>query len=165
MRRLLLFRHAEAVHSAKYSDRDRPLTQAGRREAARVGDFLAEKREKIDLVRLSDSIRTRESWDLAQEAYGAQPPAEIDPRLYRAERRDLLDIARDLPDEAETAAIVGHNPAMAEFANKLAGGGDHHALKRLAHGFPTGGLAIFEADVAQWRDLRWGDGKLDFFFT
>jgi phosphohistidine phosphatase len=160
MRRLFLFRHAEAVHSSKYSDRERPLTPAGRDKAARVGAFLAETRQRIDLVLISDAVRTRETWDLARAEYGETPQIRTDKKLYHAERRDLMAMARDLPDEIEAAMIIGHNPAFAEFAAQFVGSGERDALARLALGFPPGGLAIFDIDIEEWRKLRWSAGEL-----
>ncbi len=165
MRRLFLFLHAEAVHSSRYSDRERPLTPSGRDKAARVGAFLAETRQRIDLVVISDAVRTRETWDLAQAEYGEAPPIRIDKKLYHAERRDLMELARDLPDEIEAAMIVGHNPAFTEFAGQFAGSGERDALARLSLGFPPGGLAIFDADIEEWRKLRWSAGELTQFLA
>jgi phosphohistidine phosphatase len=166
MRRLLLFRHAEAVHSAKYSDRDRPLTTEGRLHATRVGAALAVLGEKTDLVLVSDALRTRETLELALAAYGKTPETRIDKALYHAERRDLMAALRALPDSVEKVMIVGHNPAVAEFAAQFAGAGDREALSRLALGFPSGGLAIFDCDSGgEWRLTRWGDGDLKHFLT
>jgi phosphohistidine phosphatase len=165
MRRLLLFRHAEAVHSDKYSDRERPLTPAGRDKAAKVGAFLAETQQRIGVVLVSDSVRTRETWDLAQAAYGGTPEVRFERKLYSAERRDLMAMARDLPDSVEFAMILGHNPAVGEFAAHFAGSGKRDALARLARGFPPGGLAILDADVEEWRKLRWSAGDLSLFLT
>ncbi|WP_294536498.1 histidine phosphatase family protein [uncultured Rhodoblastus sp.] len=165
MRRLLLFRHAEAVHCDKYSDWERPLTAAGRDKASRVGAFLAETHQRIDLVLASDSVRTRETWEVAQAAYAGTPEVQFDRKLYHAERRDLMAMARDLPDSVESAIVVGHNPAIAEFAVHFAGSGERDALARLTRGFPPGGLAILDADIEQWRQLRWGAGELGLFLT
>ena len=165
MRRLLLFRHAEAVHSDKYSDRERPLTPAGREKAARVGAFLADTQQRIDFVLASDSVRTRETWDLAQAAWGATPEVRFDRKLYHADRRDLLAMVRDLPDSLETAMIVAHNPAIGESAAHFAGSGKREALARLALGFPPGGLAILDADSDEWSKLRWSAGELTLFLT
>jgi phosphohistidine phosphatase len=165
MRRLLLFRHAEAVHTDKYSDRERPLTPAGREKAGKVGAFLAETRQRIDLALVSDSVRTRETWDLARTALGGAPDVRFDRKLYHAERRDLLAMVRDLPDSLETAMIVAHNPAIGEFAAHFAGSGQRDALARLALGFPPGGLAILDVDCDEWRKLRWSAGELSLFLT
>ena len=72
---------------------------------------------------------------------------------------------RDLPDSAQAAMIVGHNPAMSEFASRFAAAGDRAALARLARGFPPSGLAIFHVHVDEWRKLRWDGGELTLFLT
>ncbi len=163
MRRLLLLRHAEAVHSSNCSDRERPLTPGGRRDAARVGAHVAETNQRIDLILVSDSTRTIETLELALAAYGRTPEVRIDKALYHAERRYLMALARDLPDTVGAAMIVGHNPAIGEFSAHYAGSGDRDALSRLSLGFPPGGLAIIDNEAEEWRKLRWGAGDLSFF--
>ena len=61
--------------------------------------------------------------------------------------------------------IVGHNPAISEFASRFAGAGERSALARLERGFPPSGLAIFNVDVDAWRKLRWDGGELTLFLT
>jgi phosphohistidine phosphatase len=165
MRHLLLFRHAEAAQNPQISDRERPLTAAGRLAAARVGAHLAEARIKIDLVLISDATRTRETWEAAAAAYGARPHVRIVERLYRAERGDLMEMAREFADSARCAIILGHNPALGEFAWHFAGSGDAEALARMRRGVPPAALARFDIEQDDWRKLRWGDGALVEFLT
>jgi phosphohistidine phosphatase len=165
MRHLFLFRHAEAVPISKLSDRERPLSADGRQAATRVGAFLALTRQKIDLVLVSDSARTQETWKLAQAEFGGAPEVRIEKDLYHAGPGDVMAELRELPDSAEAAMIVGHNPALGEFASRFAGSGDRPALTRLERGFPPGGLAIFNVHVDEWRKLRWDGGELALFLT
>ena len=165
MRHLFLFRHAEAVPVSKFSDRERPLTADGRKAATRVGAFLALTRQKIDLVLVSDAARAQETWKLAQAEFGEAPEVRIEKGLYNAGRGDVMEEVRDLPDSAQAAMIVGHNPAISEFASRFAAAGDAAALARLERGFPPCGLAIFNADADQWRKLRWDGGELMLFLT
>jgi phosphohistidine phosphatase len=165
MRHLFIFRHAEAVPVSKFSDRERPLTADGRLAATRVGAFLALTRQKIDLVLVSDAARAQETWKLAQAEFGEAPEVRIEKDLYNAERSDVMEGLRDLPDSARAAMIVGHNPAMSEFASRFAGAGDRASLARLKRGFPPAGLAIFNIPVDEWRHLRWDGGELALFLT
>jgi phosphohistidine phosphatase len=160
MRRLVLFRHSEAIHSSRYRDHERPLTEAGRKEATRAGARLADSGLPIDLVLVSDSLRTRETWERAGAALKEAPEARFERKLYEAERRDLLDLVREQPESVGTLVLLGHNPSIAEFAAHFAGRGDRDALKRLGKGFPTSAIAVFEIEGDEWRKLRWGDGKL-----
>ena len=160
MRRLILFRHAEAIHSSRYRDHERPLTEAGRKEASEAGARLAESPPPIDLALVSDSQRTRETWDNASAALKVAPEARFDRRIYEAERHDLMELVRAQPHSVRTLVLVGHNPALAEFATHFVGRGEPQALKRLGRGFPTGAIALFEIEDVEWRKLRWGDGRL-----
>jgi phosphohistidine phosphatase len=165
MRRLILFRHSEAVHPSKYRDHERPLTDAGRKDAARAGAHLAELNLPVDLVLLSDSQRTRETWDIAGPQLASTPDSRLERSLYEAERSGLMDLARAQPDSVKCLILVGHNPSIGEFATHFAGRGEREPLKRLGKGFPPGGIAIFEIEDAEWRKLRWGDGTLTHFLT
>ncbi len=165
MRRLLLLRHAEAVHSSGFKDHERPLTKAGRLAARQVGAVLSRKQKHIDLALASDSLRTRETLELALGEYGRQPETVLDPRLYHAERKDLRDLVRKIPDQAHDVLIVGHNPAIAEFALYLADGSNEDALRRLSHSVPPGALAIFEVSSTKWGELHRSSAKLNAFLT
>jgi phosphohistidine phosphatase len=165
MRHVFLFRHAEAVPMSKLSDRQRPLSADGRQAATRVGAFLALTRQKIDLVLVSEAARAQETWKLAQAEFGGALEVRIEKGLYTAGRGDVMEELRELPDSAEAAMIVGHNPALSEFASRFAGSGDRASLARLERGFPPAGLAIFNVDVDEWRKLRWDGGELALFLT
>jgi phosphohistidine phosphatase len=165
MRHLLLLRHAEAVHSSGHKDHERPLTKAGRLVAQQVGAVLARKQKQLDLALASDSLRTRETLELALGEYRQSPKTIFDPRLYHAERKDLMALVRELPDEAHDVLIVGHNPAIAEFALKFADGVDEEALRRLSRSVPPGSLAIFEISSPEWGELPWSSAKLNLFLT
>jgi phosphohistidine phosphatase len=165
MRRLILFRHSEAVHSSGFRDHERPLTDAGRKDAAHAGAHLAALNLPVDLVLLSDSQRTRETWEIAGAHLASRPESRLEKSLYEAQRRDLMDLARAQPDSVKCLILVGHNPSVAEFAAHFSGSGEREALKRLAKGFPPGGIAIFEIEDGEWRKLRWGDGSLTHFLT
>ncbi len=165
MRHLLLFRHAEAVHSPKFRDHERPLTATGRETAARIGAFLAESAQKLDLVIVSDALRTRESWEIASARLSVAPEVKFERKLYNAERHDIMEAAREMPEKVAAALIVSHNPGVSDFAAQFAGSGDRDALSRMSRGFPPGGLAIFAVDAEDWRKLRWGGGALTAFLT
>lgn len=163
--RLFLFRHSEAVHDPRFRDHDRPLTPAGRADAARVGEKLAALGLKIDLVIASDARRAIETWEQASAAFDPTPPLRLEPRLFEAPPTALIEILRELPDEVKCVALVGHNPSFEDFSRAFASGGDASALKRLAKGFPKSGVAIFDLLAENFGALRWGDGVLSRFLT
>jgi phosphohistidine phosphatase len=165
MRRLILFRHSEAVHSPKFRDMERPLTEAGRNDAARVAGLLAALQLPIDLVVASPSRRTKETWEIVAPLFSPAPDLRLDEHIYECGRRDLMELARHLPDSVKTVVLVGHNPAFTEFAAHFTRNGERDAVRRLSKGFPTSGVAIFDINEPEWRKLRWGDGALTHFFV
>jgi phosphohistidine phosphatase len=63
-----------------------------------------------------------------------------------------------LPDEAEEAMLVGHNPGLADLLLLLAAPDD--LRERAEAKVPTGALATLEADIDRWADLEPGGARL-----
>jgi len=165
MRRLLLFRHAKATVFTGYDDHERALIERGRRDAARVGAFVAASGLIPDLVVHSGARRTRETAEIARAAWPRLVEARIEPRLYEASRQAFEAIVRALPDGCASVMLVGHNPSLVDVANHLVGQGADVDLLRLSAKFPTAGLAALEFDVAHWRDVKPSSATLACFAT
>lgn len=152
-RRLVLVRHAKSDWPDDVGDHERPLAPRGRRDAPAVGRWLATHLPRPDLVLVSDARRTRETWELAAEAY--QPRVEDvrqEPRAYAASVDTLLWLVRETPDPVRTLVLVGHNPGMQALAAALDDGrGDAHARTRMREKFPTSGIAVLEVR-GDWAD-------------
>ena len=87
-----------------------------------------------------------------------EPDVWIEVELYAAGADALLARVRALPDEAEEAMLVGHNPGLRDLLLLLAEPG---ALRERAGAkVPTGALATFEADVGRWADVEPGSARL-----
>ncbi len=135
MRHLILLRHGEAEPRASSGrDLDRALTPRGRRDAAQAGEALAAAGVVPDRVLVSAARRTQETWTAAAPPLGARP-GEVRDALYDAPSDDLLRAAQAC--DAETVALVAHNPGLGELAARL--GGD-------AAPFPPAALAVFTWD-------------------
>lgn len=120
-RTLVLLRHAKSDWSGDESDIARPLAKRGRRQAPDAGRWLAAKVDGIDLAVVSPATRARSTWDLVAAELDGLPRRRIDDRLYTASDRELLVVVRELPDDLETVALVGHNPGIEDLASILAG--------------------------------------------
>ena len=104
MRRLLLLRHAKAERSQPGGrDEERPLTDRGRADAARLGAYLVRHRLVPDLALVSSAARTRETWHRAAAAFENAPPAHFEERLYGAAPEAILQVIRETAPEAATA--------------------------------------------------------------
>ena len=150
MDRLILFRHAKAESEAlSGDDYDRALATRGRREAREMGDQLAALGFKPDLVLVSPALRTRETWELAEEAL---PGAEVrfEPSLYNAEAGAIRRLAEQSGEGRGVVLVVAHNPGLQELALRLMmeGAAPASFLVRVQRKFPPAAVAVFHFDAA-----------------
>jgi phosphohistidine phosphatase len=120
-RTLILLRHAKSDWSTDDADIARPLAKRGRRQAPEAGRWLAANVDHIDLALVSPANRARSTWDLVVAELDISPRSRIDDRLYAASGQGLLTVVRQLPDDARTVVLVGHNPAIEDLASLLVG--------------------------------------------
>lgn len=159
-RRLVLIRHAEAAQSGA-SDAERPLTETGHADAEVGGAWLASAGYVPDHALVSSARRARETWAALSGGGGWQAEADVSRLLFSAEPETVLDLVREVPDEARSVAVVGHNPTMAHLASLVDdGSGDEAATLALATGsFPPCSFAVFEYD-GSWADFGLTSARL-----
>jgi phosphohistidine phosphatase SixA len=92
---------------------DRWPIAAGDRRPSPVGG-CGEYRS-ISLAFWSPAARATNTWKLVAAELNMPPQTRIDDRLYAASGDELLAVVRDLPDDVETAILVGHNPGMEDW--------------------------------------------------
>ena len=150
MQRLILMRHAKAEKtSASGRDRDRPLSDKGRTDAAAMGRALAAKGMRPDLALVSPSTRTRQTWDLLHDAFGDVQVREDEP-LYNGDSDTLRRFVEAAEDEAGCLMVVAHNPGIHLLAVEylVESAASPSVLDRMVGGFAPGAAAIFIVDVA-----------------
>jgi phosphohistidine phosphatase len=191
-RYLWILRHGKAASDAPWggTDRERPLTARGRRDASALGDRLADEEPfpgledvpKPQLVVCSAAVRTRQTADLIVKALGNRLPLDSYRSLYEADTDVALQYLREIDEGVKSALLVGHNPTMFQLAWELLG--DGHGRRGAAgggaagdgppvivessgdraaleaHGFPTCALAVLALSVAAWEDVVHGCGSL-----
>lgn len=121
IRTLILLRHAKSAWPPETPDALRPLAERGRRDAPAIGRWLRAHIDTIDLVVCSPAVRAAQTWDLAAAQLATTPPVRHDERIYSASAGELLAVARDLPEQVSTAALVGHNPGLEDLLALLTG--------------------------------------------
>jgi phosphohistidine phosphatase len=148
MDRLILMRHGKAEARAESGeDFDRRLSERGVAEAAAMGRTLAEFGLVPDLVLVSPSARTRDTWAAAAAAF-PQVPARIEETLYHADQGQIRRLAEQAG--GGTVMLVGHNPGLQDLAIRLLSeAGAPAAVIAQAHGaFPPATAAVFRFDAA-----------------
>ena len=166
MRRLLLFRHAKAERAvAGTPDRDRALIERGRKDAGKIGAYMASHHLVPDRVLLSPAARCQETWKYAAKEMKPAPAAMSVEKLYDATPHAILAVIKDAPVAAHTLLVCGHNPGMQELAQMLIASGDMEARERLNEKLPTSGLVIVEFAFDDWDRLHPQSGRLERFVS
>ncbi|MDB5426461.1 MAG: sixA [Phenylobacterium sp.] len=148
MDRLILFRHGKAEpESASGEDFDRRLSPRGVRESVQMGAHLADLGFAPDLVLVSPSARTRETW-AAAEPHFPKAQARFDDELYHADSGAVRHEAERAGGTCGTVMVVGHNPGLQELAVRLLmeGSAPSSLIARAQRHFPTAAAAVFLID-------------------
>ncbi|MFP6623647.1 MAG: histidine phosphatase family protein [Myxococcota bacterium] len=149
--RLYLLRHARAeIVGDAARDDSRGLTEEGLREAAGVGSWLSTRSEPPTHVLCSPARRAVETMERVIAALLEKPATSISEDLYLGSAWKLFEKVRGTEPGVSSLMLVGHNPGIAELANKLSGHGDPAALRSLARRFPPATLAELEPSAASW---------------
>lgn len=118
---LHFLRHAQAADRETWDrpDDERPLTEKGRRQAERMGRFLAAAGFAPDAVITSPLVRARETAEIVADLLGAV--ARIEPRLGEPLDLATLDAILDDAGSLRRPIVVGHDPDFSELVSELVG--------------------------------------------
>lgn len=170
MKLLYLLRHAKSDwDNPNLDDFDRPLNARGIKASKRLGAMFKAEKIRPDHVFCSPARRTRQTLDLLLEASGVKCPTTFAEKLYAADTVQLLDVISRASDKDDSIMIVAHNPGIEMLAHILADLSSeqhgHRAMQKLMLKYPTGGFATLELDIARWRDIEEGTGRLVSFIV
>ncbi|MFJ5230448.1 SixA phosphatase family protein [Kitasatospora sp. NPDC088391] len=157
-RRVIVLRHAKADWP-DVPDELRPLAGRGRADAAAAGRWLAEHALVPDRVICSTAVRTRQTWELVEPELGGAPELVLEPRAYRADAGELVELLRELPPVVRTVLLVGHRPEVQDLVLELAGGPAGGALEQVREKFSTAGIAVL-AVPGEWGQITAGEAEL-----
>jgi phosphohistidine phosphatase len=155
MRTLYLLRHAKSSwNDASLRDFDRPLNDCGREAAKQIGERLASEKLNEPLAICSPALRTRQTAEIVFNNFSVDE--HFDERVYEASLRDLLQVVSEIQDARQVVILIGHNPGLEELLASLTG-----ESRRM----PTCALAKITFDVASWKDVKTGEGNLQWLIT
>ena len=143
MKTLFLVRHAKSSwDDTALPDKDRPLNDRGKRDAAKMGQRLAKIDVKPDLILSSPARRALTTAEIVAKKLDYKlKNILVDDRLYAVDADDLLDVIRKLGDKSKRVMLFGHNPELTELAHRLSS-----KITRM----PTCAVAEFTFDAKSW---------------
>jgi len=74
-----------------------------------------------------------------------------DERLYLASPKDMLAVIRELGGRSRHLMVVGHNPGITEFADKI-------SAERGVDNLPTCAVYTLQFEIKDWSELDWSSG-------
>jgi phosphohistidine phosphatase len=158
-RRVYVLRHAKSSwDDPSLSDHDRPLNRRGLRAAKAMARHFKEARIEPQLVLCSTAVRARQTLEGIEPALGTRA-SSVEPELYGAGARTLIDRLRVLPAGVSSVMLIGHNPGLQELVLGLAV--PSAARDRVALKFPTAALATLSFNGAGWHGLVPGGAELE----
>lgn len=145
MKTLLVQRHAKSSWKhPEVSDHDRPLNKRGRRDAPRMGRFVAAQGLRPDVIVASTARRARRTAEEVARHAGCEGAVQLDRRLYLASPDEIVDVVRGVAGSARRVMVVGHNPGLEDLVARLAGRRET---------LPTAALAALRLSIRSWTEL------------
>lgn len=157
MKTLILTRHAKSSWKEPIlSDKERPLSKRGKRDAPFMGEMFRKKDVKPDLVISSPAVRARDTAKVFCEKLGIpEKNIKYDEDLYEAWHDELLEVINSVDNSINNLMVFAHNPGLTDLSNFLA--------DQRIDNIPTSGIAGLQFNGDSWSDLSAGSCRLLFF--
>jgi phosphohistidine phosphatase len=151
--RLTLVRHAKTEPGRHgQEDWDRALESRGQRDAPEMARRLKQYSPKPERILSSPAVRAiTTATIMARELGVSAQKVQQDERLYLASPKDMLAVIRELGERARHLMVVGHNPGITEFADRISG-------ERSVDNLPTCAVYSLQFGIAAWSELQWDSG-------
>ena len=153
MKTLILVRHAKSDWPENVDDFDRPLTELGKINAAKMAEFLKSTGVTIDSFISSPAKRAKHTCELFSTVFNKT--FQTNEKLYRPSESNCLSVIFDVDDAVNSLALFSHNNGISNFANSMS---DDVFM------FPTCGVAGFQIETDSWSDFENAKKKLVFFY-
>jgi phosphohistidine phosphatase len=155
LKTLFLLRHAKAeAHDLKKNDHERRLIDKGIRNAEKMARLVATFRTIPDAMITSSAVRAAETAAIFADTLGLKNQLTVSDVLYTASQQVYLQTIQQLPDDLDSAMLVGHNPVLEDLLVSLSSRSPFHCK------LPTCGLAVLHFHVALWSEIRPATGIL-----
>ncbi len=164
MKRLFLLRHANAPRGSNESDADRKLNDLGYKEAAELGNFLMHNNAILDLVKSSDSIRTRQTLGKIFEVIPKKPKTLFTHELYNVSGHEILETIKSSDQAITNLMIVGHNPGITSVLDLIDPSASADTTLKARNYEVTCKLVILKCFCTDWAEVGFCKTEIDNVF-
>lgn len=120
---LYIVRHGLAGEHGSYAnDEERPLTEEGIRKTKRVAKRLGQLGLRFDLILTSPLVRAQQTAEILQQADLGKRLEESAYLKPKGDFNGWLDWLQQWRSRGDCLAIVGHEPDLSEWAQRLVWG-------------------------------------------
>lgn len=150
MRYLFLLRHANSP-TAK-TDKSRTLDEKGINQAQQVGTYLKDQ-PKLDLVKLSDSLRTEQTYKHLLKTLEYTPENQKTSNLYNVAPEQILREIQETNGDVNNLMIIGHNPSIMMVTQLLNINMEAKWLGKIFESQPAAKITIIKSEADSWKTL------------
>ena len=103
MKTLFLIRHAKSSwDDTALPDKDRPLNDRGRRDAPKMGERLAKRDVKPDLILSSPAVRALRTAEIIAKKLDYRRKIVVNERLYAAGALEVFYVSAQMKNKSKT---------------------------------------------------------------
>jgi len=145
--KLYLIRHADTLpQEPGMTDKNRVLSFRGKEDCRRLGEFLQKQEAKLDAVKVSSAIRTRQTAKIIVKSLQVSDERVFyEDKIYNAPVSTLLTLVSGFDDAWQEVLLLGHNPSIAELGEKLLGSYQH---------FTAASCVVIRCDLENWASIE-----------
>lgn len=131
MRRLFVIRHAEAedaveaIHAGR-QDKERCLTESGKRDMRKGAEGLAALLDEMPLILTSPLTRAVQTAEQLQTAF---PKAELRRHAFLAPGSDPGALLKSIANRPGPVALVGHEPDLSQWIGYMCTGAGRSVVR------------------------------------
>jgi len=158
MKKLIFVRHGRAEEAtSSFSDFERSLTTRGKVVSEEMAVILSGNEKKPDLFISSPAFRALETAMIFARVYGTDTEEVIlKSSLYnRVTLKSLAEIIENIPGDAGSIILFGHNPSFTEIPDRLSKNGCDFLPKSV--------IVCLSFKTETWKGLVREKGKMEYF--
>jgi len=153
-KRLVLIRHGKSLYDDYVAnDIERHLAARGYHDVEQTALWLKQNNIFPDAFVTSPAIRAFSTCVIVANHFGFElEKIQLKDAIYEASDNALIYVINELPDNANTVFLFGHNPAFTSIIGKLTNQEFRH--------LPTSAAAVIEFENLNWGQINLHTGKL-----